>query len=163
VINKMKNEKKENIVGLAVRVSARAPFGSKASHKLLPSEIVNLHWGVYEKFGMVAYGTNVKINPNKKDRIDKIFLFGNSNDELFLCICDVVKIFISDDECRPNIESKYLVPEWNKENKKTWLMIKNFRQLDIDTCEYKLLNESKYLREQILKPRFNSCYVNIEN
>lgn len=157
-----KSKDKES-VGLALRVSAKSAFGAKASHKLLPSEIINKHWEIACSADMVAYSTNVPLDPKKSDEIEKVFLFANSKEEMFICRCDVVEILIGDKEWIPNIDAKYLVPEWENEAKKNWLILKNFKQIDIDTCEYQLLNENIYLKEQMLKPRFNTCYVSLKD
>lgn len=158
---KLNQNKVTETVGVALRVSARSPFGAKPYHKLPPSSVVNRHWEIANKEGLAVFSTNVILDTKRWGKIDKLILFANSQSEIFLCVCDIVEILAKDNEWKPNIDEKFLVPEWKDEEKRTWIMVKNFKQLDIDTCEYQLLNKDILLREQILKPRFRSCYVKL--
>lgn len=45
-----------------MRVSAKAPYGAKASHKLSPATITNLHWAVANQKEYVFYSTNNQID-----------------------------------------------------------------------------------------------------
>lgn len=153
---------KERQIGLAMRVSAKAPYGAKASHKLSPATIVNLHWGVAEDKGIVFYSTNNQIHMKKIKEIKKIFLFGNSMGEQFLCSADVEDIERRDEEWIPDDALNFSPQEWKSEPKKCWLKLSNFEQIDIDECEYKVLNEDVLLKDKILEKRFPTCYVDID-
>lgn len=155
-----KNDEKP--IGLAMRVSAKAPYGAKASHKLYPSDLINLHWSIADEKGFVFYSTNNQIDMKKIKRIKKIFLFGNSMNEQFLCSADVESIERRDEEWIPDDALDFSPQEWKDEAKKCWLKLRNFEQIDIDECDYKVLNEDILLKDKILEKRFPICYVDID-
>ncbi len=157
----LEKEKNERPIGLMLRVVAKSTLGCK--HIFLPHEILNKHWEVADLHGKCAYSTNVPFNLEKWGKIEKVFFFANSKGETWLCSCTVEKIMMKENEWIPNIDEKYLVSEWKDEPKKNWLILKNFEQIEINDCKYKCLNKDMLIKEQILAPRFRSCYVDIEN
>ena len=158
-ISKKNNEKP---IGLAMRVSAKAPYGAKASHKLSPATITNLHWAVANQKEYVIYSTNNQIDIKKINGIKKIFLFGNSMEEQFLCSADVKGIERRDEPWIPDDALNFSPEEWKCEKKKCWIKLTNFQQIDIDDCYYKVLNEDVLLKDKILEKRFPTCYVEID-
>lgn len=162
MLNVLRQEKKKQI-GLAMRVIAKAPYGAKASHKLFPSEVINLHWSIFDEKGSVFYSTNNQIDIKKIKAIKKIFLFANSKDERFLCSADIESIERRDEYWIPNDALDFLPQEWKYEKKKCWIKLRNFEQIDIDKCNYKVLNQDILLKGKILEKRFTTCYVDIFN
>ena len=149
--------------GLAFRISATAPFGARAIHKLLPSEIIDKHWAVADAQGRVAFSTDVSVDVGANPNIRKVIFFANSKGQSFLCEADLEDIFTFDAPTVPaHIPPELQVPEWRGEPKRTWLILRNFRQLDIDSCELRLLNKPVLLRDQILVPRFRTCFVRLD-
>lgn len=59
-----------------MRVSAKAPYGAKASHKLSPATITNLHWAVANQKEYVFYSTNNQIDIKKINGIKKYSYLG---------------------------------------------------------------------------------------
>ena len=156
------NSNKRTDVGICIRVCATSPIGAKKNQKLLPSEVVNLHWEIANNVGQVVFSMNNSIDELKNGNITKAFLFGNSLGQTFLVETDVDSIISSDTEFVPqNISSAVQVPEWLNEPKKTWLFLSNFKQIDLKNCDLTLLNKDILLKEQILKPRFRTCYVKL--
>lgn len=152
----------EKQIGLAMRVSAKAPYGAKVSHKLTPAEIINLHWSIADEKGSVYYSTNNQINFKKIKDIKKIFFFANSVGQQFLCSADIESIERKNEDWIPNDALDFSPEEWKYEEKKCWMKLSNFEQIDIDECEYKVLNEDVLLKDKILAMRFPTCYVDID-
>lgn len=150
-------------VGLAFRISATAPYGAKASHKLLPSEVIDAHWAVADAQGQVAFSTDVIIDTRANPEISRIFFFANSRDEQFLCQAEVISIRSEEQPFVPEgIAEAVQVPQWRGQPKRTWIFLKDFRQLDIESCGSVLLNKPVLLRDQILVPRFRTCFVKLD-
>lgn len=152
-------------IGIAIRLTPLAPYGVSASHKLLPSEICNLHWAKADEEGMVAFGCNVPIDIWKKGDITRLFLFTNFWSQRFLCETKVHDVLISNKAFIPTpeeIDPRYHVEQWKNQPQKTWFLLSDFRQLSIKDCPYKLLTKPNvYLRDQLEVTRFRSCFVNL--
>ena len=158
----LKAEKNSEAVGIAFRISATAPVGARPSHKLLPSQVVDKYWEVAESVGQVAFSTDVAIDVRAYPNIQKIILFANSKGQEFLCQADVADILTFEEPAVPaSVTEELQVPEWRGQPKKTWLILRNFRQLDIESCELELLNKPCLLRDQIRVPRFRTCFVKL--
>lgn len=150
-------------VGLAFRVVPTAPKGAKPSHKLSPVDVVNLHWSVADEVGQVVFSTNTPVNLRAHPNISRVFLFAAWRDQQFLCSAEVVDILSPAPEkyLRTSVPAEIQVPEWRGEDAKTVMILRDFQQLDPDTCDLVLLNKNVLLRDQIRVPRFRTCFVKL--
>ena len=147
----------------ALRVVPTVVNGSKG--KMMPSDVLDTHWNFADqsKDGCVCWSTNVKIHKSKVDRIDKIVFFSTAED--WYVMADVVKIYAFGEEVLPSPSDikPFWCPGEFPEAKNTWIVLKNFRQVNRLELSYKVLEQDVFLSDQVLKQRFTLCYAIEQN
>lgn len=148
-------------LGIAIRITALKTTVS--DKKMLPSDILNLHWELADSSqdGKVAFSTDLQINQNKMNKIEKVVFF--NTDEDWYCMADIDNIITYN---KPTLPPKTdVLPRWIPkefpEPRRTWLILKNFKQVDRDTLHYIVENEKIPLSEKVLVPRFPRAYFKL--
>lgn len=144
-------------IALAIKVRKKDNFDC--------SDIINMHWTIYDKIGYCWYSTNLRVSNTKLQRIKKLYLFGtNTNGEKIIVETEVSRIIKRKIEDIPIEIKKISIPEaFKEEEKNVWFRLKNFKVIDIEETDLKLTYKDGTLREKILIPeRSNMFYVNIK-
>ena len=160
-------KKKKDEVVCAFRVSGVVPKGKapkNLNNRLTPAEVVMAHDKICDECGMVAWGTNTTFNEARWGEIKEILFFANSMENKFACLADVEYIISSEEpkifpiDVYGDVEAR----EWKGVPYKTFLILKNFRELDTEKelNEFVMISDENILfGEQWLKPRFRIAYL----
>lgn len=155
-----------NDVVLAFRLSAVAPKGF-AQHnrfnKLSPQEILEAHDRIADEKGLVAFGSNTRLNTRRWGNVTRVLLWGDSLNQRFFAMADIDTIleFPTPTVFPVDTYGDIEATEWSGMPYRTFLLLRNFRWVSEDDLSnfISISDPSTDFSVLSCRPRFRLAYL----